>query len=518
MTRKVMRKILLLTVLGVFAFAMCAVQADAAVKMTNSKSLTMTAGTTDTLTVSTKKLAKPVQWFSSDPQVVSIDKKFGKKKSKLKITAKDKGVCTIKAKAVYKKNGKLKTKTFKCKITVDFEKPPEPEGLEDLAKDVPWDSSFDCELTGDFKEAAADFSVRMLQNVIKEDGKVNKSVNTLISPDSILTALVMAENGMKGETLAEMEQAVGNGISGSDYNKYMAALNNRVAGSKAVKYQVANSIWTSEPVENIQTDFVEINKTYHNAPFYLTPFNDEAADKINGWVYYNTDGMIKEIVSKPMSETMKMLLINAVLFEGEWLHQFGDPQSGTFHAESGDQNANMLTEMDTFDYFELNGGKAFAKPYKDPAYVFVGIEPPKSQSVDEYVASLTGKDFLNAWNSRAKQSVLIKMPEFKYEYAASLNKPLKTMGMKKAFDPSQADLGGIFKDATDMYISSVLHKTYIELDKNGTKAAAVTAVIVDKASAPGPYMEVTLDHPFVYAIADAETGLPLFIGVLRNVK
>lgn len=542
------RNALVVAIAGVFAFATCGLQVSAAsntgdqqglnpaanngatIKISSTKTLELTRDDSVTLSVSTKNLKKNVKWMLTDPvsvdSIVSIEKKFGKKKSKVTILAKNEGECTLMAKATYKKKGKLKKRTFKCKITV---KKPEPKPInsKDLSEGYTWDPNLGTPVTKDtavFNEAYANFSFELLRNVNKMDIAMNKSENQLISPDSILTALVMVENGAEKETLDEMVTVLGKDVPAADYNKYMAGLNNRLTSSDVAKYKVANAIWADEDENLIQKDFIKINKEHHNAPFYLVKFDSSVIEDINNWASNNTEGLIKEIVSDDiLTPELRMLLLNAVLFEDQWLMPFNDPSTDTFRGASGDEFVKMLSQAEAFDYFEVNGGKAFVKPYAGGKFAFVGIEPPSEESIDEFVDTLHGKEFMAKWNLKSNELVDIKLPEFKYEYSASLKEPLMAMGIYEAFDKSMADFGGIFKsqgpqDVT--YISDVLHKTYIELDKNGTKAAAVTAVIVDKATSTPEqqYKKVHLDHPFVYAIVDYETGLPLFLGIVRDLQ
>ncbi|MBR4090031.1 MAG: proteinase inhibitor I4 serpin, partial [Mogibacterium sp.] len=151
---------------------------------------------------------------------------------------------------------------------------------------------------------------------------------------------------------------------------------------------------------------------------------------------------------------------------------------------------------------------------------FVGLLPPEGSSADKYLQGISGSDFVSAWNSRTVRLLDISVPEFKYDYDASMADPLRKMGMVSAFSTSADFSGMIYPDLSTpgIHIDDVIHKTHIELDKNGTKAAAATAVIMKAGSVmrEEEAIEVHLDRPFVYALVDTKTGIPLFAGILRE--
>ena len=177
-------------------------------------------------------------------------------------------------------------------------------------------------------------------------------------------------------------------------------------------------------------------------------------------------------------------------------------------------------------YLELAGGTGFCKLYSGGQIAFLGLLPPKGMDARTYANSLTGKAFLTAWEKAQSKSrtVHIKIPCFSYDYTASLKDVLIGMGMGRAFgnsadfQPMMAPDSPGFEEG--LHIDDVLHKTHIELDQNGTKAAAVTAVIMEKNTAfpsQDPPKKVYLDRPFIYALADTRTGNPLFLGIVESI-
>ena len=233
-------------------------------------------------------------------------------------------------------------------------------------------------------------------------------------------------------------------------------------------------------------------------------------------------GMIQDIIDR-LDPSARVVLVNALAFEGDWAEKFGDPDpSGKFTDYKGAaKKVKMLNGMLTGEgaYIELKGGKGLVKCYETGNTAFVGILPPEGTDIDAYINSLTGEDLVKAWKSRKNYDVRIQIPEFTYDYGTSLKDVLAAMGAARMFDPSAEFCRMTGTEDNQVYVDDVLHKTHIEVDKDGTKAAAATAVIGKASSAllPSTIKEVYLDRPFVYAIVDMETGIPLFIGAVKTL-
>lgn len=214
-----------------------------------------------------------------------------------------------------------------------------------------------------------------------------------------------------------------------------------------------------------------------------------------------------------------MVLMNALCLEAEWSDPYTDNcvSEGTFKNAKGNLvKANYMYSQE-LEYIETENATGFVKYYKGGKFAFVALLPNEGTSIDSYIASLTGKGFLGALNSRKNTRVNTQMPKFKCEYSNSLVDTLKKMGMSTAFDGDRANFSSMA--TLNIYISDVIHKTFIEVAEKGTRAGAVTAVIV-KESAAMPVeqpKEVRLTRPFVYAIIDTQTNLPLFIGAQTDI-
>ena len=363
-----------------------------------------------------------------------------------------------------------------------------------------------------FIEAQMKFAVELFQKSAAE----SEYENTLISPLSVMVALAMTANGAEGVTEEEMEKVLGNGMSTEDLNAYLYEYVKNLS-EEAV---LANSIWFRSGEIDVKKDFLQTNKDYYDAAVFEAPFDDSTVRDVNRWIEDNTNGMIKKMLEKLDDDTV-MLLINALAFEGEWAAKYekSDVHDHIFTALDGEEQTVDMMFSDEYQYLEDENAVGFIKNYKGGNYAFAALLPDENIAIDEYVSSLTAARLTEIFDHQMGTSVSVGIPQFSYEYDISMNDILKSMGMESAFD-SRANLTdiGISPDG-ELYVGFVLHKTFIEVDTFGTKAAAATIVGVNTECAPmEPEKEVILDRPFVYMIIDLDTNLPVFIGTMTSVK
>ncbi len=357
-----------------------------------------------------------------------------------------------------------------------------------------------------------DFAVRLFQKAL------DANENTMISPVSVLYALAMTANGAKGDTLAEMEAVLGTSIS--DLNAYLKAYMDALPNGDKYKLSIANSIWlTNDERFTAKPNFLQTNADYYGAGIFQVPFNDATCRDINNWVKKNTDGMIKEILDE-ISPYAVMYLVNAMAFDAEWKDIYKDTQvcDGVFTTEDGDEQKVEMMHSEERYYLEDENATGFIKHYADSKYAFVALLPKEGMSVAEYIQTLTGEGIASMLANPRQTSVQATMPKFESEYSVEMSEILKAMGMQDAFDSQTADFTGLgTSTAGNIFISRVLHKTYIAVDERGTKAGAATVVeMADGAAMIEEVREVVLDRPFVYMIIDCEANLPLFIGTLMD--
>ena len=364
-----------------------------------------------------------------------------------------------------------------------------------------------------FIKSMADFSIEIFKKGII------RNENSLVSPLSIMLALAMTANGADGETLAQMENLLGGGISLTDLNEYLYMYANELPNVNKSKLNIANSIWFREGFE-VEQVFLQSNANYFDASIFRAAFDNQTVRDINDWVSQNTDGLIDRIMDN-IDEANVMYLINAIVFDGEWLtsYEARNIRKGDFR-DINDRIRNVdFLHSDEYIYLENNSAIGFVKPYFDEHYSFMALLPNVGMSMDSFIAGLTGDTFINIIKNSRKTAVRASMPKFKYDFEISLNDALKSLGMPLAFNDTMADFSriGAPNIRENIYISEVRHKTFIEVDERGTRAAAVTSVEATVTRAPPPPRIVHLDRPFVFAIIDNKTNLPIFLGTMMKL-
>ena len=365
--------------------------------------------------------------------------------------------------------------------------------------------------------AAADFGVRLFKTSM-EEGK-----NTLISPLSVLYALAMTANGADGETLVQMEQVLGMDVE--NLNSYMLAYLDLLPESKDYKMSLANSIWfKDDPDFIVEQSFLQTNADYYGAGAYKAAFDESTRNDINNWVKEHTDGMSPEILDEIPDEAI-MYLVNALAFDAKWADEYEEHQirEGRFTMEDGTRQDVDMMHSEEYTYLEDDMATGFIKYYKDRRYAFAAMLPNEGVSVSQYVDSLTGEHLRELLNTPQDLTVFASIPKFETEYDIEMSEVLQEMGMTDAFDWRVADfskLGTYNVDGMNICINRVLHKTFISVSEQGTRAGAATAVemVAEGAMEIVEFKEVVLDRPFVYMLIDCETNLPFFIGTMMNVN
>lgn len=366
--------------------------------------------------------------------------------------------------------------------------------------------------------AMADLTVRMLQQVMApEAAEAKEPENVLLSPVSLVYALGMTANGAGGETLAQLEKALG--LSREELNSYLAGL----MQDEDDILHLANSIWfRKDPEFAIEAQFLQVNKDCYDAQLYAVPFDNGTLQQINDWVKQQTKEMIPQILQE-ISEDAVMYLINALAFEAEWdvVYEESQIRPGHFTSASGAERDVQMMYGREYRYLEDEQACGFVKYYKGQKYAFAALLPNEDVPLADYVAGLSGEKLLALLENAQAVEVQSAIPQFTCDYSLVLNDMLKAMGVQNAFDPDLADFFGIGSyDSWLLYIDQVLQKCHIEVDAQGTKAAAATVVAINKTTSVAPVQRkyVYLDRPFVYLLLDCENdNLPLFVGVVTDI-
>jgi serpin B len=362
-------------------------------------------------------------------------------------------------------------------------------------------------------ESDNNFGLEFFQKV----STVNTTENIMVSPLSVALALGMTYNGAEGTTKDAMKEALKLGsLTDEEINaSYKSIIDQLLKLDPKVILSIANSIWYKLNFQ-VQNEFIDLNKEYYYAEVNELDFTlPDAKDIINGWVNEKTKGLIPAIIDNIPAEAV-MYLINAIYFKGVWMYEFDpdDTREQDFYPEDGmTQKVDMMqmegdllfTSNDLFDAISL--------PYGDGQFNMFIMLPKGENTTGDIVAELNNDNW-NTWiNSLGTQHVVVKLPKFKFEFFRLLNDDLTNMGMGIAFEPGIADFTGI-NPGGGLFISRVLHKTFIEVNEEGTEAAAVTAVEIGYTSiGPEPNVRYfTADHPFLFAIRENSSGTILFMG------
>ena len=343
--------------------------------------------------------------------------------------------------------------------------------------------------------------------------------NALVSPLSVLSALAMAENGADGETLAQMERVTGMGAD--ELTDLLQAYGTLVDDGPL---SVANSIWLRDSDGlSVEDDFLETCGGRLGAQVFSAPFDDSTVADVNAWVSEKTNEMIPEMLNQ-ISDDAQVLLVNALAFEGGWEDPFDSAlvSPDTFTCEDGTEQDVTMMHSAEGSYLEGELATGFVKPYEGYDYAFVGLLPAEGVSVGELLASLDGDALEELLTPVAGAGAEIGLPKFTASYEAELADALRELGMTDAFDAELADFSRMgSSEQGPLYVGGVLHKTFVDVNEEGTRAAAATTVSMDGAAAPGgpvEYHEVILDRPFVYLIVDLRCDLPVFIGTYMGTE
>jgi serine protease inhibitor len=366
--------------------------------------------------------------------------------------------------------------------------------------------------------AANQFAVNIFQQVLQTEPA---GINTLISPMSIYLALDMTYNGAAGTTADSMAATLQlTGIPLNELNAVSHAILQQLPKEDSkVQLSIANSIWYAQNMPQPSPAFLDtITDSYLGTIQGLDFSKPSAVNTINSWVAKTTDNKIPQIVQN-LDPGMVMLLVNAIYFDGSWLHGFqtSATQNSSFYLSNGNSvnvpfmngKVSLATHSDsllTLVDMPYGTGKAF------DMYLVMPNNP--TQPINDFAATLNAATLNKAISTVDTQEVNLSMPRWEYSYAVQNMEPeLTSMGMGVAFSNAA--------NFTTMYpvgspaISKVIHKTYIAVSESGTQAAAVTGVtmILTVPSAPP---QIKFDHPFVYLIVEKQTGMILFIGIVND--
>lgn len=383
------------------------------------------------------------------------------------------------------------------------------------------DTSEDLPNIGDvpksFTEATDDFAFNLLKTTNASEPAED---NIFISPLSVHIALGMLLNGADGTTAQEINKVLG--LGGMDIQQanrfYASLLTNLPKADAKVNLNIANSIWyrNTFPVES---SFISTLQNAFLAEATPLNFDDPTAKNvINNWVNTKTQNRIPKIIEQINPDDV-MFLINAVYFKGDWKYQFSTEatQEWLFNLpNTSTKKVQMMNMQAELAYNQRSNYAAVVLPYSKGNFNLTLILPSADQSLSSFINGFTEAEWKNLQNSLTSiRKVNVGLPKFTLEYDIALNNILQSMGIKEAFS-NQANLTKISKQGR-LYVNSVRHKTFLQIDEKGTEAAGVTSIGVGVTSVnPNTPPTIIFDRPFLMILSEKQSNTILFMGKITN--
>jgi serpin B len=351
--------------------------------------------------------------------------------------------------------------------------------------------------------------------------------NLFYSPYSISLALAMTYAGARGETEAQMADALDFLLAQDKlhpaFNALSLELDSRGQGAQGkdgegFRLNIVNAIWGQKDYEFL-ADFLDVLAVNYGAGLRVLDFMsapEESRVTINDWVAEQTEDRIKDLIPPGLINSMtRLVLTNAIYFNAAWLNPFDEDitRDGTFYLLDGSQvTAPMMSQQEHLGYAEGDGYLAVELPY-DGEELSMVILLPDSGQFEAFESSLSAEQVEAIIENLDYREVALTMPKFEFDSEFSLSQALSALGMPVAFTTG-ADFSGMTGNR-DLYIADVVHKAFVSVDEAGTEAAAATAVVMELTAIPD-VVEVTIDRPFIFFIRDIETGSILFVGRTLN--
>ena len=356
-----------------------------------------------------------------------------------------------------------------------------------------------------FSESITYFGKNIFTDVYKKE-------NTVVSPLSLHLAFDMLYNGADGITEKEMRKTLGypENMDKKAISEQSKEVMDSLKSNDDITIEIANSLWAKKNFSIKQT-FVENSKEY----FYAEVKNQISSKLMNSWVSEKTHKKINKIVDR--ADNIDVALLNAIYFNGTWVKTFdkNNTKDQEFTTLANKKiKVPMMYKFENMPYYENDNYQMVRLDYKGrmaSMYVFL---PKEDKSIDEFIKNFSQDEFLNASDNLDRAKVELFLPKFKTECSFGLTKTIEKLGMKSAFD-RRANFSGI---SSGLFISQVIHKTYIDVNETGTEAAAVTGIMMTKSAMPRPVptKHMKIDRPFFFVIADSRTTTPIFMGTITK--
>jgi serpin B len=365
-------------------------------------------------------------------------------------------------------------------------------------------------------EGNNDFALALYQALRPTTG------NLFYSPYSISTALAMTYAGAEGETAAQMAHTLCFRLNGEELHRSFAALSEALAAIEqkgAVQFKIANRLWPQEGY-GLLPGYLELVKRCYGALLTAVDYGNPQATAqiINDWVAEQTANKIRNLISPSLLNPLTTLvLVNAIYFKGNWASQFDQAltRAEPFWTAPDEQVPTaMMRQTARFNYAERQGLQILELPYSGDDLSMLILLPQQKGGLFELEDRLTAANLTNWTKNLQPTSVQVLLPRFKITFPCELSETLITMGMIDAFSDA-ADFSGM-DGSLSLSIAYVVHKAFVEVNEEGTEAAAATAVIMARKAMMTPPPLFRADHPFLFLIRESGTGSILFMGRLAK--
>ena len=369
------------------------------------------------------------------------------------------------------------------------------------------------------QEKLASANTAFAFDLLKQIAGEQPGTNIFISPFSVSTVLQMVGNGAGGETKAEMQRVLKTtGLPAETLNAACKDLNQSLNSQTNVILSLANAIWYKKEFR-LKPEFVSMNKQFFQAELGGEDFSKpESAQTINHWADKSTHGKIKQVVQWPFDPMTRVILANAIYFKGKWDRPFEKKETKphAFHpAKGATRPVPTMWQRGHFNYQQGDGFQAVRLPYAGGRLQMYLFLPDTDSSPAKLLAGLDS----DTWRHKIlpgfrDREGTLALPRFKLEYDVTLNDPLKALGMRHAFE--DADFSEMASEP--LFVSQVKQKSFVEVNEEGTEAAAVTTVAMQTSAIMKPIkpFEMIVDRPFLFVIADDQTKSILFMGVIYD--
>jgi serine protease inhibitor len=363
------------------------------------------------------------------------------------------------------------------------------------------------------------FALSLYQHLAASDG------NLFFSPFSISSALAMTYGGARGQTETQMQSALHFPYKPDQLNPVFNLLtinldkltqNAQDPTKKDFQLNIANAIWGQKGFKFLQ-EYLDMLAENYGSGLRLADFASDpngARQAINDWVSQQTQDKIKELIPEGVLNPLtRLVLTNAIYFKAAWMNQFNPnaTEPGDFYRPDGTKvSVPMMHDEENIGYLKSDGLTVVDLPYEG-GNVSMLVIMPDSGSLQDIEKSLTPDELAALLSKVSSKEVQLSFPKFKIESSFSLTDAFKSLGMVDAFEPGAADFSGM-DGARDLFIQAILHKAYVNVDEEGTEAAAATAVVVGLTALPAEPIKVDIDHPFLFVIRDRQSGSILFMG------